>query len=54
MSSVLRDLFKTVRDTLVLSLLVYIIVTPEVYGRWKANAELAFYKQAEILNMWVE
>lgn len=50
----LRDVFKTFRDMVILGLLTYLIVTPEVYGRWKANAELAFYKQAEIINMWVE
>ncbi len=50
----IRDIFKVVRDIIILSLLTYVIVTPEVYGRWKAKVELSFYKEAERIGLWLE
>lgn len=50
----LRDVFKTVRDIVVLALLTYLILTPEVFGRWKANAEMSFYKEAGRIGLWTE
>ena len=50
----LRDVFKTVRDIVILSLLTYVIVTPEVYGRWKAKVELAFFQESERIGLWSE
>lgn len=30
------------------------VSTPSVVGAWQARAELAFYKEADRINLWVE